>query len=213
MRPDHLDALRPAAPPDEAGARERAWRRVETGLNGGAPPPALGTGARPGGRLPRGPLRGLRAVPLGGRLAAAAFAALIVLGVAVTPPGDAVANWVRTAVGLRPQVHLPTDRAPRSVRPPSGGRLLVSSSGSLFIVGADGARRRLGPWTNGAWSPRGRFVVAWQGRRLAALDARGRVHWSLTAPARVTDALWSPSGFRIAYRIVGGGLRVVAGDG
>ena len=55
-------------------------------------------------------------------------------------------------------------------------------------------------------------MIAWKGRRLAALDRRGHVRWSLTAPRPITPAHWSPSGFRVAYRS-GGDLRVVAGDG
>ena len=92
------------------------------------------------------------------------------------------------------------------------GRLLVSSGGSSWIVEASGKRRRLGAWTGASWSPHGRFVVVWRGRRLAAVDRRGHVRWSLLAPRPVTGAVWSPSGFRIAYRS-GQDLRVVAGDG
>ena len=55
-------------------------------------------------------------------------------------------------------------------------------------------------------------MIAWKGRRLAALDRRGNVRWSLTAARPVTGAHWSPSGFRVAYR-AGQDLRVVAGDG
>jgi hypothetical protein len=55
-------------------------------------------------------------------------------------------------------------------------------------------------------------VIAWKGRRLAALDRRGKVEWALTAARPITNAEWSPSGFRIAYR-EGQDLRIVAGDG
>ena len=132
------------------------------------------------------------------------------LAAALSPPGEAVADWVRTAVGLRPE--LPTDGAPRADRPPSGGRLLVSSAGVVWIVEPDGKRRRLGAWSAASWSPHGRFVIAWKGRRLAALDRRGNVRWSLQTARPVQNAVWSPSGFRVAYR-TGGELRVVAGDG
>ncbi|MDP9293924.1 MAG: hypothetical protein M3O90_05790, partial [Actinomycetota bacterium] len=95
---------------------------------------------------------------------------------------------------------------------PSGGRLLVIAGGTAWIVERDGTRRRLGAWSGASWSPHGRFVVAWRGRRLAALDSRGHVRWSFQAPHPLTDAQWSPSGFRIAYRS-GSDLRVVGGDG
>ena len=54
--------------------------------------------------------------------------------------------------------------------------------------------------------------MVWRDRRLAAVDRRGNVRWSLLAPRPVTNALWAPSGFRVAYRS-GQDLRVVAGDG
>lgn len=183
--------LREAVAPDEAGAQERALLRLRAEFD------ALPLAAPPPPRRRR-------------RLAAALAAAALILIGALSPPGDAVADWVRAAVGLRPA--LPTDGAPRADRLPSGGRLLVSSSGATWIVEASGKRRRLGGWTAASWSPHGRFVIAWKGRRLAALDRRGKVRWSLPAPQPVTEALWSPSGFRVAYR-AGGELRVVAGDG
>jgi hypothetical protein len=232
------ERLRHALAPDEEGARERAllrlraewarrgaeggaeWARREAEggaerprreAEGGAEPPRRGAdGSRRRGRgwtagaAGRGRARG--------RLAAAVAAAAVVLAAGLTPPGEAVADWVRAAVGLRPEIHLPTDGTPRSDRPPSGGRLLVAASGSLWIVEPSGERHRLGAWTAASWSPHGRFVIAWKGRRLAALDRRGHVRWSLQAPRPVTQALWSPSGFRVAYR-AGGELRVVAGDG
>ena len=129
---------------------------------------------RPAGRRPRG------------RVAAvAAAAAVLALAAALSPPGEAVADWVRTAVGLRSHAPAPSARAAGD-RLPSGGRLLVSSGGSTWIVEADGKRRRLGAWTGASWSPHARFVVVWRGRRLAAVDRRGRVRWSLQAPRPVT---------------------------
>jgi hypothetical protein len=185
------DRLREAVSPDEEGARERALLRLRDEFEG-----------RPAYAPPAGRRRG--------RLAAAAVAALLLLVAALSPPGEAVADWVRAAVGLRPE--LPTDHAPRADRPLSGGRLLVSSAGVTWIVEPSGKRRRLGAWPAASWSPHARFVVAWKGRRLAALDRRGNVRWSLQAPRPVQGAVWSPSGFRVAYRSAGE-LRVVAGDG
>ena len=181
------DRLRDATAPDEAGARERALLRLADEF---------------AQRPPSTPRRS--------RAPWLAVAAVVLLAAALSPPGEAVADWVRAAVGLRPA--LPTDGAPRADRPPSGGRLLVSSAGIVWIVEPDGKRRRLGAWSAASWSPHGRFVIVWKGRRLAALDRRGHVRWSLQTARPVQNAVWSPSGFRVAYRS-GGELRVVAGDG
>ena len=181
------DRLRDVTAPDEDGARRRALLRLADEF---------------AQRPPSTPRRS--------RAPWLAVAAVVVLAAALSPPGEAVADWVRTAVGLRPE--LPTDGAPRADRPPSGGRLLVSSAGVVWIVEPDGKRRRLGAWSAASWSPHGRFVIAWKGRRLAALDRRGNVRWSLQTARPVQNAVWSPSGFRVAYR-TGGELRVVAGDG
>ena len=106
----------------------------------------------------------------------------------------------------------PRAGAPRRDRPPvrrAAARPLRRRCGSSRRAGSAGGSA---PGRAASWSPHGRFVVVWRGRRLAALDLRGRVRWSLLAPRPVTGALWSPSGFRVAYRS-GQDLRVVAGDG
>jgi dipeptidyl aminopeptidase/acylaminoacyl peptidase len=189
VEPERLDELLRGPAPGEAAARERARLRIAEEL-----------AQRPAVRRPRGRV-----------VAVAAAAAVLALAAALSPPGEAVADWVRTAVGLRSHAPAPSARAAGD-RLPSGGRLLVSSGGSTWIVEANGKRRRLGAWTGASWSPHARFVVVWRGRRLAAVDRRGRVRWSLQAPRPVTGAAWSPSGFRVAYRS-GQDLRVVAGDG
>ena len=189
MTPERLDEMLRGPAPGEAAARERARLRIVAEFE--QRPVAVA-------RRPRG------------RLVAALAAAALALIAALSPPGDAVADWVRSAVGLRPQT--PAGGVPAADRLPSGGRLLVTSGGSAWIVEASGKRRRLGAWTGASWSPHGRFAVVWRDRRLAAVDRRGNVRWSLRSPRPVTNALWSPSGFRVAYRS-GQDLRVVAGDG
>jgi hypothetical protein len=188
MEPERLERmLRDSAAPDEAAARERAWENVAAAFE----------------QRPVRP-RVARRAPV------AVAAAVAALAVALSPPGDAVADWVRDAVGLKPKA--PAAQMPAAGRLPSGGRLLVTAGGAVWLVDRDGSRRRLGAWSGASWSPRGLFVVVWRGRRLAALDPRGHVRWSFEAPRPVTDAQWSPSGFRIAYRS-GQDLRVVGGDG
>lgn len=127
-------------------------------------------------------------------------------------PGAAVRDWVDDAltVGVN-------DAEPALTEIPGGGRLLVSTPQGSWVVQPDGSRRLLGSYPEATWSPRGLFVAAVSGRMLSAVDPGGTVRWSLSADAPVTDARWSPSGFRIAYLTTthrtGSTLRVVAGDG
>lgn len=136
--------------------------------------------------------------------------ALLALGVAVallagalTPPGRALAERLRDAV---------SEDAPEPITLPAAGRLLVVSDDGPWIVQRDGSKRLLGAYDDAVWSPRGLFVAATRGRTLVTLEPNGRVRWTLTRPAPVSQPRWSPSGFRIAYRS-GRVLRVVAGDG
>ena len=140
---------------------------------------------------------------------AAVVAAVVVAG-SVSAPGDAVARWVKEVLGVGHD-----EAKPALVRVPGGGRLLVTSSGAggSWVVSADGSRRRLGDYAGASWSPHGRFVVAWRGGELRAVEPGGRVRWSLSRPGSISAARWAPvDGFRIAY-LSGGSLRVVAGDG
>jgi hypothetical protein len=196
-RPAAADAaarLRRAAAPDARGAEERA-RRVVLAAADQATPPAT--------RRRTGP-RGAAAV-------AVALAAALGLVLAVTPPGDAVARWVKDLVGAGPPRSSPPPR-PALDRLPAAGRLLVTGPGGAWVVHADGARRRLGPYRDAAWSPGGRFVAVTRDRTLLAVEPGGRVRWALARAGALRDPRWSSSGFRIAYR-AGATMRVVAGDG
>ncbi len=131
--------------------------------------------------------------------------AALVLAVA-SPPGRAVIDRVREAVGI--------ERAqPALYSLPAPGRMLVSASGSLWVVQADGSRRRLGAYRQGSWSPFGRFVVATRANELSALEPDGTVRWTLARPGPA-DAVWAgtKTDTRIAY-VDRSGIRVVAGDG
>jgi hypothetical protein len=198
MRPEELATLLRDIPvPGEDEAAERAWMRIQT-----EPLPA----AAPARRRSRSPLaRRPGLAPLG--LALAILAALVVG--ALTPPGEAVADWLRRAVERPKPAAKP---APGPLALPAGGAVLVGAPGGLWIVEADGDRHRLGRWDAASWSPSGRFVAAVHGQRLAALDRRGRIRWSLTRPFALAQPAWSPDRFHVAYRS-GNGLRVVAGDG
>jgi len=184
-------ALRRTRPPDVADARERARAVARASYASRAP----GTPPRP------------RRIGLPAAVMLAA--ALVALVITLTPPGDAVADWVRDLVRGASD---PPRPQPALARLPGDGRLLVSGPGGSWIVHRDGSRRRLGGYREATWSPQGRFVGATRGRDLVAVDPQGAIRWVLSRPAAVHDPRWSPSGFRIAYRS-GAGLRVVAGDG
>jgi hypothetical protein len=178
--------------PDAADAAARARAVV---LAAGS---ARGADARP----PRGARRRrplIAAALLGTALAAAG------------PPGAAVGEWVQRQIAPPPPPPAPEVVPAR--RLPAEGRLLLHDAGGLRVVGPRGEPARLGRYDGAAWSPRGLFVVAWRGHRLAALAPDGAVRWSISAPARIRVARWSPDGYRIAFITADGVLRIVAGDG
>jgi hypothetical protein len=175
-----LDAI-----PLPEGVEERAWHVVRSAYEERTPSPHERKVWRP------------IAV-----LAAAAVAA----GVVASPPGLAVLDSIREAVGI--------ERAqPALFSLPAPGRLLVVSADGVWIVQADGSKRRLGDWREASWSPFGRFVVVARANELAAVEPNGDVRWSLARP-RVRFPRWAGDRIdtRIAY-LSGDSLRVVAGDG
>jgi hypothetical protein len=182
------EALRTAGGEDPA-ARERAWRVVRAAY------------------AEHTPSRRRRSWMLGA-LAAAALAAGGVGAAAASAPDSGVGSWVREVLGVGDR-----DPAPALGALPGGGRVLAQAGGSAWLVSSDGTRRRLGAYAGAAWSPRGRFVVAWRRGTLAALAPDGDVRWSLSRPATIGAARWGPvDGFRVAY-LTGSQLRIVNGDG
>ena len=175
-----------AALPADREAEERAWAVVSAAYAGHEP-----VRARP-------PFRWTLAVAaLLGAVAAAAF----------SPPGRALVDAVRRTIGIE-------HAAPALFRLPAPGRLLVSGSGGTWLVAADGSKRRLGGYTQAAWSPHGLFVVAAKGSELATLDpGTGSLHWSLARP-HIAFPRWGGSRLdtRVAY-VTAGRLHVVGGDG
>jgi hypothetical protein len=141
------------------------------------------------------------------RYALAAVAlAVAVVAAALSPPGRAVVDAMRRSLAVE-------HAAPALFRLPAAGRLLVSGPGGTWIVNADGSKRRLGDWTQAAWSPHALYVVAASENELATVEPGGTVHWKLARP-HVAFPRWggSRADTRIAY-LTAGRLHVVAGDG
>jgi hypothetical protein len=181
------EALRDA-PPDDPAARARSLAVVRAAYRSREPVAA--------------PRRWTPVIALVACVLAAA-----VVAAAMTAPGDAVGRWVREVLGG------PLPGRPALVHVPGGGRLLVGSAGSVWVVAPDGARRRLGDYDGASWSPNGLYAVVWRGGELLAVEPGGVVRWSLARPRPIAVARWGPvDGFRVAY-LTGGMLRIVNGDG
>ena len=171
--------------PGEHEARERTWRVVRSAFAERQPVPQPSHWRRVA----------VVAVALGALVAAA-----------VSPPGRAVIDEIREAVGV--------ERAqPALFSLPAPGKLLVSSDAGVWVVQPDGSRRLLGDYREATWSPFGRFVAATRQNELAALELDGDVRWTLARPG-VRSPRWmgTETDTRIAY-VDRTGLRVVAGDG
>jgi hypothetical protein len=178
-------ALERVEVPGEHEARERAWELVRA---------AWVEREREPRRLP---LRALIAFS----------AVLAVVGAALSPPGRAVIEEVRDAIGVE-------EAEPTLFSLPSEGQLLVTSKRGVWVVQRDGSKRLLGRYREASWSPNGRFVVGARANELVALDpANGDLQWSLARPA-VRFPRWAGSATdtRIAY-LSRSTLRVVPGDG
>jgi hypothetical protein len=134
--------------------------------------------------------------------------AVAVAAAALSPPGQAVVNAVRRSIGI-------SHAAPALFRLPAPGRLLVSGGGGgTWVVNADGSKRRLGDYTQAAWSPHALYVVAATSTEVAAIDpSSAAVRWSIARP-HVAFPRWggSRTNTRVAY-LSGEQLHVIAGDG
>ena len=180
-------ALLAIPPPDELGATRRSWQLARAAFDEREPTP-----------WPKRHTRGL----------VAAAVAIAALAAAVSPPGRAVIADVREALGTEKVARVPQPRtAPFSL--PAEGRLIVTAPTGVWILQANGSKRRLGNFDEASWSDGG-LAVASARSRLAAFNPTGEIRWALARP-RVHDARWSPGGSRIAY-LSGSNLRVIAAD-
>lgn len=172
--------------PDEPEAEERGWQVARTAFEARVP-----SGAER--RLPR-------------RALVVAAAVLAVAAAALSPPGRAVVDRARRAIGVE-------HAQPALFRLPAAGKLLAVDGEGAWVVSSDGSKRLLGRYREASWSPHGLFVVASTRLQLAALEPGGREHWTL-ARRDVRFPRWggSRTDTRIAY-LSGPHLHVVAGDG
>ncbi len=197
------ERLRRLHAPEEEDAERRAWALADAGFEERVRDPHDDTVGRSRGRRPFAPLR---------RPAVAATAAAALLLAALSPPGDAVADWVGDAVRLVVDGEEPPARASGLDDLPGGGRVLVLADRDAWIAGG-GDHRELAPAADiVTWSPHARFVGAARQREVFALDLEGRRRWTLPTDTPVEGVKWSPDGFRVAYT-TRDELRVVAGDG
>jgi dipeptidyl aminopeptidase/acylaminoacyl peptidase len=180
-------ALLAIPPPDELGATRRSWRLARAAFDEREPTP-----------WPQRHTRGL----------VAAAVAIAALAAVVSPPGRAVIADVREALGTEKVTKAPQPRA-AAFALPAEGRVLVTAPTGVWIVRANGSKRRLGDFGEASWSAEG-MAVASTRSRLAAFNPTGEIRWTLARP-RVHDARWSPGGSRIAY-LSGSNLRVVAAN-
>jgi hypothetical protein len=171
--------------PGEHEARVRTWDVVRTAYAEREPEPRR--------------VRFVRPV-----LAAGVVAALV--AAALSPPGRAVVDSVRKAIGVES-----AEEALFSL--PAPGRLLVTSDAGVWVIADDGTKRLLGDYREASWSPFGRFIVAARDNELATLEPDGDVHWKLARPdVRLPRWGGTRTDTRIAYASRRS-LRVVAGDG
>jgi hypothetical protein len=171
--------------PGEHDARERAWELVR----------AVHAEREPVRWRPR------RLVP-----AVVLAVAGALLAAAVSPPGRAVLEEVREAIGVE-------KAAPALFSVPAPGRVLAVGDSGAWVVHQDGSKRRLGGWDEASWSPFGRFVIAASENEIAALEPDGTVRWKLARPG-VRFPRWggTATDTRVAY-LSGSDVHVVAGDG
>ncbi|MFN2471364.1 MAG: WD40 repeat domain-containing protein [Gaiellaceae bacterium] len=192
MRDGDVGRLLASVPiPGELEARRRSWRVVRAGFEA----------REPVAPEPRSLLRP----------ALVGAAALAVLAAALSPPGRAVLDEVRDAVGRNRVVGVESAQ-PSLFSLPAAGRVLVESARGPWIVRDDGTKRLLGRYREASWSPFGQFVVASRRNELVALEPDGDIRWSVARPD-VRHPRWggTRTDTRIAY-ISRDELHVVGGD-
>jgi len=181
-------ALRDLEAPDEPMAEERGRQMLEAAF------------------AERQPSERRTRVTVRAGLALLAVAA--VAGLAMTPAGAEVREWIADRIESGEE-----NPEPKLTSLPTPGAVLVEAPSGAWVIREDGSKRRLGDYDEATWSPNGRFVGVTHGTELRAVDPTGNFRWSIEASDPVTAPDWSPDeGFRVAY-LAGEEVRVVTGDG
>jgi hypothetical protein len=180
-------ALQRIQAPDELDAQRRAWSLARAAFEAREP---LSWERRHRGAL------------------LAAAAAVVLLAAAISPPGRALVGSVRDAVT---DEKVTTQPALTSL--PASGRLLVNSKTGPWIVQADGSKRLLGPWWQGAWSsevnPRDTRIAYLNGRALRVVGGNGREDKELRRLVGISAPAWRPGAFELAFSTVDGRIELV----
>jgi len=129
-------------------------------------------------------------------LVAAAVVAAVVAA-ALSPPGRSVVHSLRKAVGVK-------EAEPALFSLPARGQLLVTSRSGLWLVRADGSKRRLGRYRDAGFSPHGLYIAATRANQLVALDPKGDVRWTgdgsgdhAVGHAALVPPVWRPGPRRV----------------
>jgi len=142
------------------------------------------------------------------RAGMALLAGAAIAGLALTPAGADVREWIADKIESGEE-----DADPKLTSLPAPGSVLVEAPSGAWVIREDGSKRRLGAYDVATWSPNGRFVGVAEESELRAIDPSGNFRWSIEAGAPVSAIDWSSDeGFRVAY-LAGGELRMVTGDG
>ena len=178
-------ALAGVRAPNEGAAQDRTWATVQAAYRD---------------RPVSAPARSRR------RIALVPVVAVLIGAIAFSPAGATVKRIINHALSTPHVSHA------AALSLPAPGRLLVSNARGTWIVSSGGQVKRLGPWTQGSWSPRAKYVAVTAKDTLAAVDPSGRLAWWLPKRPAIDPRWYWPSGYRVAYRS-GTNLREVAGDG
>ena len=104
------------------------------------------------------------------RAGLALLAAAALAGLAMTPAGAEVREWIADRIDSGEE-----NPEPRLTSLPTSGAVLVEAPSGAWVIREDGSKRRLGDFDEAVWSPNGRFVGVTAGSELRAVDPAGQL--------------------------------------